>query len=92
MGPSPPTSQIVTSFSSKSELGLNISKDGRSVTFMGYLAGVNQLDVSNANTPGAVDPTNPVRTVARGIARSHLATGRSTSPPSTPTAATTAAT
>ena len=50
---------LVTSFSSKSELALNLSTDGRSVTFMGYVAPV-AIDVSNSNTPGAIDPTNPV--------------------------------
>jgi hypothetical protein len=52
--------QMVTSFSSKSELALNLSTRGNNVTFMGYLAPVDTLDVSNANTPGAIDPTNPV--------------------------------
>ena len=57
----PPTKdQTVTSFSSKSELALNLSTDGQSVSFMGYLALINALDVSNSNTPGVVDPTNPV--------------------------------
>jgi hypothetical protein len=55
-----PGSQLVTSFSSKSELSLNLSTNGRYVTFMGYATGPGELDVSNANTPGAVDPTNPV--------------------------------
>jgi hypothetical protein len=54
------TNQMVTSFSSKSELALNLSTRGRYVTFMGYLAPVDTLDVSNANTPGVIDPTNPV--------------------------------
>lgn len=52
--------QLVTSFSSKSELGLHLSTDGRYLTFMGYVAPVNALDVSNSNTPLEVDPTNPV--------------------------------
>jgi hypothetical protein len=52
--------QMVTSFSSKSELALNLSTQGRYVTFMGYLAPTDTLDVSNSNTPGAIDPTNPV--------------------------------
>jgi hypothetical protein len=52
--------QMVTSFSSKSELALNLSLSGRQVTFMGYLAPVGAIDVSNSNTPGVVDPTNPV--------------------------------
>ena len=49
---------IVTSFSSKSELALNASTDGKALTFMGYRAAVNALDISNANTAGHVDPTN----------------------------------
>jgi hypothetical protein len=53
---------LVTSFSSKSELALNLSNDGRFVTFMGYVAPVNTIDVSNSNTPAAIDPTNPVGT------------------------------
>jgi hypothetical protein len=52
--------QMVTSFSSKSEIGLNLSLDRSSVSFMGYLSPVNQIDVSNSNTPDVVDPTNPV--------------------------------
>jgi hypothetical protein len=52
--------QVVTSFPSKSEIALNLSTDGKAVTFMGYLAPVNALDVSNSNTPAVVDPTNPV--------------------------------
>ena len=49
---------VVTSFSSKSELALNASTDGTALTFMGYRAAVNAIDVSNANTTGHVDPTN----------------------------------
>jgi hypothetical protein len=80
-------SRIVTSFSSKSELALNRSADGQSITFVGYHGGLgcpaltlnsttgllvqgtssgptsptgpNLLDVSNSNTPGVCDPTNP---------------------------------
>jgi hypothetical protein len=55
-----PTNQIVTSFSSKSELALNLSLDRKSLTFMGYVSPINAIDVSNSNTPGVVDPTNPV--------------------------------
>jgi hypothetical protein len=55
-----PTRDIVTSFSSKSELALNLSTNGQDVTFMGYEAPVAALDVSNSNTPGVIDPTNPV--------------------------------
>ena len=54
--------QMVTSFSSKSEVALNQSTDGSSVTFMGYVAPVAAIDVSNSNTPGAVDPTNSAGT------------------------------
>jgi hypothetical protein len=57
----PPTKdQLVTSFSSKSELALNLSTDGSSLTFLGYVAPVNAIDISNSNTPAAFDPTNPV--------------------------------
>ena len=55
-------SRIVTSFPSKSELSLNLSTDGHSLTFMGYAAPVNALDVSNSNTPGVIEPGNPVTT------------------------------
>jgi hypothetical protein len=57
----PPTKdQMVTSFSSKSEVALNLSTDGQQLSFMGYLAPIDALDVSNSNTPAAIDPTNPV--------------------------------
>jgi phosphodiesterase/alkaline phosphatase D-like protein len=49
---------LSTSFSSKSELSLNLSADGTAVTFMGYESPINALDVSNSNTPGVTDPTN----------------------------------
>jgi hypothetical protein len=75
--------EIVTSFSSKSELALNLSGDRRSITLVGYRGGSgfatapNQLDVSNSNTPGVVDPTNPVvsqyyRAVAEVDADGHV--------------------
>ena len=54
------SNQIVTSFSSKSEMALNLSTDRKLLTFMGYVAPVNTIDASNSNTPGAVDSTNPV--------------------------------
>jgi hypothetical protein len=56
------SNQMVSSFSSKSELALNLSLDGNYLTFMGYNAPVNTLDASNSNTPLAPDPTNPVGT------------------------------
>jgi hypothetical protein len=61
-----PDDLLVTSFSSKSELAVHRSLDGRSFTIVGYhggsgfLTAPNQLDVSNSNTPGVVDPSNPV--------------------------------
>ncbi len=78
-----PSDQIVTSFSSKSELALHLSTDGKSLTFMGYRGGagfptaVNIFDVSNGNTPGLIDPTNPsveqyYRSVAEVDAHGHL--------------------
>jgi hypothetical protein len=67
----PPTEdQMVTSFSSKSELALNLSTGGQYLTFMGYFSPINALDVSNSNTPGVVDPTNPVgENVYRAVAQ-----------------------
>ena len=53
-------SQITTSFSSKSELSINLSTDGHALTFMGYTAPVNQLDISNSATPGVSEPGNYV--------------------------------
>ena len=67
-----PSHMIVTSFSSKSELALNRSVDGRSLTFMGYRGGPgcgggpisptapNLIDVSASSTPAICDPTNSV--------------------------------
>ena len=52
--------QMFTSFSSKSEFALNLSTDDNDLDFMGYVAPVGAIDVSNSNTPGAVDSTNPV--------------------------------
>jgi hypothetical protein len=71
------SNQLVTSFSSKSEIALNLSTDHRYLTFMGYVAPVNAIDASNSNTPGAVDDTNPVgenfyRAVARIDGRGNL--------------------
>jgi hypothetical protein len=64
-----PNGQLVTSFSSKSELALHLSTDGRYLSFVGYVAPVNAIDVSNANTPGVIDPTNPDgQTFYRGVA------------------------
>jgi hypothetical protein len=51
---------LVTSFSSKSEGALNLSTDGDYLSFIDYVAPVNAIDASNSNTPGVIDPTNPV--------------------------------
>jgi hypothetical protein len=67
---------MTTSFASKSELALNISTDGTAVTFMGYAAAKNTLDVSNSNTAAVFDATNPVSsTYARAVANVNLSTG-----------------
>ncbi|WNC92626.1 hypothetical protein RI103_30750 [Paraburkholderia sp. FT54] len=50
--------KFATSFASKSEMALNVSLDNRSLTFVGYNASPDQLDISNSNTPGVVDTTN----------------------------------
>jgi hypothetical protein len=59
-----PTSEVVTSFPSKSELGLHITNDASGnphVVFVGYgKAGVGALDVSNSDAVAGQDPTNPV--------------------------------
>ncbi len=52
--------QLVTSFSSKSEGALHLSTDGNYLAFMDYVSPVSNIDVSNSNTPAAIDPTNPV--------------------------------
>ncbi len=69
-GFSPIKDELVTSFSSKSEVALNLSTDGQYLTFMGYVSPVDYLDVSNSNTPAVFDPTNPVGTrYYRAVAR-----------------------
>jgi|SRR5271165_2352971 len=49
---------ITTSFSSKSEMALNLSTNRNALTFLGYNSAVGALDVSNSNTPNHVDPSN----------------------------------
>jgi hypothetical protein len=64
-----PPDQVVTSFPSKSELGLHVAKDasGFRLVFVGYGgAGVGALDVSNSDAVAGQDPTNPV-TFAFGL-------------------------
>ena len=67
----PPTKdQLVTSFSSKSEIALNLSTDHSYLTFMGYVSPIDAIDASNANTAGVVDPSNPVgENVFRAVAQ-----------------------
>ncbi|HEY1865399.1 MAG TPA: hypothetical protein VGG77_17305, partial [Roseiarcus sp.] len=70
------TSKIVTSFSSKSELGLSIvqTPTGPVATFMGYAPGgagypptaAGMLDVSNADSTSYVDPTNTASQFYKG--------------------------
>ena len=58
-----PPNQVVTSFSSKSELGLHLAQDreGSHLVFVGYASpGVGAIDVSNSDAVAGQDPTNPV--------------------------------
>jgi hypothetical protein len=58
-----PTDQVVTSFPSKSEVGLHVTSDasGAHLVFVGYAgAGIGALDVSNSDAVPGQDPTNPV--------------------------------
>jgi hypothetical protein len=60
---------LMGSFSSKSELALNLSNGGSAVTFMGYVTPANTFDASNGNTPGVFDPSNPdSQSVFRAVA------------------------
>jgi uncharacterized protein (TIGR03437 family) len=54
-----PSNLLTTSFSSKSELAVNLSQDGTALTLVGYVAPPNTIDVSNSNSPAVYDPTNP---------------------------------
>jgi hypothetical protein len=59
-----PAGQVVTSFSSKSELGLHVSTDSSGsdhLVFVAYAGpGVGALDVSNSDAVAGQDTTNPV--------------------------------
>jgi hypothetical protein len=59
-----PPDQVVTSFSSKSEMGLHMSRDaqgGAHLVFVAYASpGVGALDVSNSDAVAGQDSTNPV--------------------------------
>lgn len=65
---------LVTSFSSKSELAINLTPDGTGLTFMGYNSTIGQFDVSNSNTPGIIEPGNSdIQTPTfRGVAQISL--------------------
>jgi uncharacterized protein (TIGR03437 family) len=65
-----PPDLLVTSFNSKSELAVNLSQDGTALTLVGVIAPVNAIDVSDSNTPGVYDPTNPAGgSYFRGVAQ-----------------------
>jgi hypothetical protein len=68
--------QMVTSFSSKSELALNLSTGGRYVTFLGYRAPSDQIDTSNGSTPGVFDPTDTDPVTAYRVAAQVAASGQ----------------
>ncbi len=58
-----PPNQVVTSFPSKSELGLRVTRDARGfhLVFVGYAgAGVGAIDASNSDAVSDQDPSNPV--------------------------------
>jgi hypothetical protein len=59
---------ITTSFSSKSEGALNLSVNGRLLTYMGYMGPPGAEGVSNSETTGATLTTNTAPTYDRAIA------------------------
>ena len=63
-----------TSFSSKSEDAINLTPDGTGLTFMAYDTTAGQLDVSNSNTPGSIEPGNTDTQTAtyRGVGQINL--------------------
>jgi hypothetical protein len=69
---------LTNSFPSKSELSLNFTPNGQGLTFMGYVASVGTIDVSNGNTAQANDNTNPVASLGltqRAIGQVSLVNG-----------------
>ncbi len=71
---------ITTSFPSKSELAINLSSNGQTLTLGGYNAPINSLDRSNANTPGVADPTNTdtAPATSRSVVAINTGTGAAT--------------
>src|SRR5258708_4632344 len=59
---------ITTSFSSKSEGALNLSVNGRLLTYMGYMGPPGAEGVSNSETTGATLTTNTAATYDRAVA------------------------
>lgn len=80
--------QMVTSFSSKSELALNLSTDGRYLTFAGYIAPIDQLEYRIPTRP--VPWIRPIPWARMYTAPRHRWTSLaiSSTPKQTPTAAT----
>lgn len=68
---------LVTSFASKSELALNVTPGGQSITFMGYSTTSGRLDISNSATPGVAEAGNTDTATAtyRGVAQINLLNG-----------------
>ena len=63
-----PSDKIVTSFSSKSELALNLSVDGKSLTFMGYVGGPGCPTITYVNDIGIQgDTANPLSPTAPNL-------------------------
>jgi hypothetical protein len=67
---------LVTSFASKSELGINLTPNGSGITFMGYQSSNGLLDISNSNAPGVVEAgnTDTAAATARTVAQLNLGT------------------
>jgi hypothetical protein len=53
------SNMLTTSFSSKSELAINLSLDGTALTLVGYVAPPNTIDVSNSKRRASTIPLIP---------------------------------
>jgi hypothetical protein len=69
-GVGPNSDQMVTSFSSKSELALNLSTDNRSVTFMGYLAPMHSTSRMRTHPASSIRPTRSLSKTIGSLRRS----------------------